>query len=54
MTKGAVIFNPGYRSGGFLAGGRRIFGRGMKLFSIILWGHKNFKSNSDGVKNYFS
>ena len=30
-----------------------IFGRGMKLFSIILWGYKNFKSNSYGVQSYF-
>ena len=29
------------------------FGRGMILFSIILWGYENFKSIFYGVQNYF-
>ena len=31
--------------------GRRIFGRGMKLFSAILWGYKKTKSSFHGVQN---
>ena len=46
LDKGAVIFNPGYQGGGS--------GRGMKLFSTILWGYENFKSNFHGVQNYFA
>ena len=33
--------------------GRRIFGRGMKLFSTTLWGYENTKSNFYGLQNYF-
>ena len=36
LGKGEVIFNPG---------GRRIFDRGMNIFSIILWGYQTSKDN---------
>ena len=29
-----------------------MFGRGMKLISIILWGYENFKSNFMGYKTF--